>query len=168
MSRILEISSSQSRPIRLTLILHPMEEHPHLVSLKASTFKPKSITQDATMNEYDASNLNATLVNKCKSRNVPYISGCSVCSACSTMRPLPPREISSHMPKLSTEITYRLPCLIRSPGLCVLYLTSTHTLAPLPHLCCRRCLYSTPKLKLVPLTRTKVWRNELYTLLFYN
>ena len=133
MSKILEISNSQFRPIRSTLTLHPREEHPHLVSLKASTSKPKSITQDTTMNEYDASNLNATLVNKCKSGNVPYISGCSVCSACSTMRPLPPRAILSHMPKLSTEITYRLPFLTRSSGLCVLYLTSTNTLAPLAY-----------------------------------
>ena len=30
--------------------------------LKASTSKPHSITQDAIMNEFDASNLNATLV----------------------------------------------------------------------------------------------------------
>ena len=115
MSIILEISNSQSRPIRSTLTLHPRGEHPHLVSLKASTSKPKSITQDATMNEYDASNLNATLVNKCKSRNVPYISGCSVCSAYITMRPLPPKAISSHKPKLSTEITYHLPWLTKCP-----------------------------------------------------
>ena len=115
--RISEISNSQSRPIKSTLTLHPREEHSHLASLKASTSKPNSVTQEALMNEYDASNLNATLVNKCKSRNVPYISGCSVCSAFSTMRPMPPRTISSHMPKLSAKITYRLPCLTRSPGL---------------------------------------------------
>ena len=102
MSRILEMSNSQSRPIRSTLTLHPREEHLYLASLKTSTSKPKSITQDALMNEHDAPNLNATLVNKCKSRNVPYISDCSVCSTCSTMRPLPPRTISPHMPKLST------------------------------------------------------------------
>ena len=71
MSRISEISNSQSRPIISTLTLHPREEHPDLDSLKASTFKPKFITQDALMNEYDISNSNATLVNKCKSRNVP-------------------------------------------------------------------------------------------------
>ena len=117
MSRISEFSNSHSRPIMSILTPRPREEHPHLVSVKASTSKPKSITQDATMNEYDASNLNATLVNKCKSRNVPYIFGCSVCSASSAMRPLPPRAISSHMPKLSVEITYRLPCLTRSPDL---------------------------------------------------
>ena len=113
MSRILKISNSQSRPIRSTLTLYPREEHLHLASLKASTSKLKSITQDALMNEYDASNLNATLVNKCKSRNVPYISDCSVCSTCSTMRPLPPRAISSHMPQLSAEVTYPLPWLTR-------------------------------------------------------
>ena len=117
MSRISEISYSQSRPIQSTLTLHPREEHPHMTSLKASTSKSKSVTQDALMNEYDVSNLNATLVNKCKSRNVPYISDCSVCSACNTMRPLPPRAISSHMPKLTTLITYHLPCLTRSLGL---------------------------------------------------
>ena len=33
---------------------------------------PKLITQDALMNEHDASNSNATLVNNCKSRNVPF------------------------------------------------------------------------------------------------
>ena len=117
MSRISDISNSQSRPIRSTLTLHHREEHPHMASLKASTSKPKFVTQDALMNEYDASNSNATQVNKCKSRNVPCISVCSVCSAISTMRPLPPRTISSHMPKLLAEITYRLPCLTRSPGL---------------------------------------------------
>ena len=42
----------------------------------------------------------------------------------------------------------------RHPGLRALYLTSTHTLVPLAHLCWRRCLYSTPRLKLVPLTHT--------------
>ena len=66
-----EISNSQSRPIRSTLTLHPKEEHLRLSSLKASTSKPNSVTQDALMNEYDASNLNATLVNKCKSRMYP-------------------------------------------------------------------------------------------------
>ena len=71
MSRNLEIFNSQSRPIRSTLTLHPREEHPHLASLKVSTSKPKSITQDAIMNEHDASNLNAALVNKCEGRNVP-------------------------------------------------------------------------------------------------
>ena len=65
MSRISEICNSQSRPIKSTLTLHPREEHPHLASLKASTPKPNSVTQDALMNEYDASNSNATLVNKC-------------------------------------------------------------------------------------------------------
>ena len=48
-----------------------------------------------------------------------------------------------------------------------LSLTSTHTLDPLAYMCCWKCLYSTPKLKLVPLTLTRVWRNELYTLLSY-
>ena len=33
---------------------------------------PKPITQDALMNEHDASNSNATLVNNCKSKNVPF------------------------------------------------------------------------------------------------
>ena len=33
---------------------------------------------------------------------------------------------------------------------------------------CRRCLYSTLRLKPVSLTHTTVWRNELYPLLSYN
>ena len=57
MGKISEISNSQSRPIRSTLALPPREEHPYRDSLKALTSKPNSITQDATTNVYDASNL---------------------------------------------------------------------------------------------------------------
>ena len=60
---------------KLNLSLHPREDffffHHITAFLKASTSKPKPITQDALMNEHDASNLKATLVNNCKSRNVP-------------------------------------------------------------------------------------------------
>ena len=111
MSKIYEISDSQSRPIRSTLTLGHKEEHPYNGLSEVSTSKPILFTHDATINEYDASNLNATVVNKCDSRNVPYISGCFGCSTCSTMRPLPPKKNSSHMPKLMAMETQPLPCL---------------------------------------------------------
>ena len=123
MSRVSKISNLESQPIRSTLTLHPREEHLYLASLKTLTSKPKSITQDALMNEYNASNLNSTLVNKCKSRNVPYISGCFVCSTYSTTRPLPPRAISSHMPRLLAEITHHLPCLTKCSILTLVLMT---------------------------------------------
>ena len=162
-------NSTHTHLIRSTLTLPTREEHPHQVSLKASTSKPKSITQDATMNEYDASNLNATLFNKCKSRNVPYISGCSVCLAYSNMRPLPPRTISPHMPRLAAMVTRPLPSLTRTLGLQTLCLTPTYALALayVTRLRSTRCWCGTLELILVPVTHTRGCRNKLCHLLSY-
>ena len=130
---------------------------------------PKLITQDAFMNEHDASNSNATPINKCESRNVPYIFGCSVCSSCSTMRPLPPRTISPHMPRLAAMVTRHLPSLTRTLSLQILWSTSTYalTLAYVARLRSTRCWCGTlilscdtPRLILIPLTHTRVWRNQ--------
>ena len=80
------------------------------------------------------------------------------------------RWLSTHPCQVLTSTT-NMCTILRSATLLLrntnLSLTLTHTLAPLANLCCRECLYSTPKLKLVPLTLTRVWRNEPYTLLSY-
>ena len=81
------------------------------------------------------------------------------------MRPLPPRTISPHVPRLVTMVTCHLPYLTQNLGLQILWLTSTYALASLAYLCCRRCLYNTLRLKLVPLTHTRVWRNKPHLLL---
>ena len=131
---------------------------------------PKLITQDAFMNEQDASNSNATPINKCESRNVPYISGCSVCSAYSTMRSLPPRTISPHMPRLAAMVTRHLPSLTRTLSLQFLWSTLTYALilVYVARLRSTRCWCGTlipscdtPRLILIPLTHTRVWRNQL-------
>ena len=109
--------------------------------LAASTSKPKPITQDALMNMMHQKT-NAGIK---RTLHVQLI----------------------YMLSLWYNSIY-MPLGPRSPGLRALYLTSTHTLAPLAHLCCQKCLYSTLRLKLVPLTHTRVWRNELYLLLCYN
>ena len=69
------------------------------------------------------------------------------------------RWLSTHPCQACQSTTNRSTTLLLRNS--VLSLTSTHTLAPLAYLCCWKCLYSTPKLKLVPLTLTRVWRNEL-------
>ena len=142
MSRTSEISNSRSRHILPTLTLHPREEHPHMASLKASTSKPKSITQDVTMMNMMHQKTNAGI-----------------------RRTLHVRLI--YMLNLWHN-GIDMPLGPGSPGLRALYLTSTHTLAPLAHLCYRRCLYNTLQLEPVPLTHTRVWRNELYPLLSYS
>ena len=81
------------------------------------------------------------------------------------MRPLPPRTISPHVPRLAAMVTCYLPCLTRTLGLQILWSTPTYALAPLAHLCYRRCLYNTLRLKLVPLTHIRVWRNKMHLLL---
>ena len=122
------------------------------------------------MNEHDASNSNATPINKCESRNVPYISGYSVCSACSTMRSLPPRTISPHMPRLEAMVTRHLPSLTRTLSLQILRSTLTYALilAYVARPRSTRYWCNTLRLILVPLTHTRVWRNKLYLLLSLN
>ena len=87
-------------------------------------------------------NLNNTLVKKCKSRNIPCISGWSACLAYGTTHRHAPRSSKSRP-------VSPIPDLDPYP-------------APLASLCCRRCLCSTLRLKLVPLTYTGVKRNKLY------
>ena len=127
----------------------------------------KLITQDALMNEHDASNSSDTPINKCESRNVPYISDCSVCSACSTMGPLPPRTISPHMPRLAVMVTHHLPSLTRTLSLQILWSTSTQalTLVYVARLRSTKCWCCTLRLILITLTHTMVWRNQLSLLL---
>ena len=124
---------------RSTLTLYPREEHLYLASLKALTSKPKS-TVVSGMTARPRSQLPITRwlsPHPCQARQ-------STTNRSTTLR-------STTLPMRNSDLS----------------LTSTHTLAPLAYLCCWKCLYSTPKLKLVPLTRTRVWRNELYTPLSY-
>ena len=157
-----EISNSQSRPIRSTLTLHPREEHPHMDFLKASTSKPKPITQDALMNMMHQKT-NAGIKRTLHVRLICMLS-------LSIMRPLPPRTISSHMPRLEVMVTRHLPSMTRTLGLQILFSTSTCALALayVAHLRSTRCLCSTLGLILVPLTHTRVWRNKLYPFLSHS
>ena len=100
------------------------------------------------------------------------MSGCFVCSACSTMRPLPPRTISPHMPRLAIMVTRHLPSLTGILGLQVLSSTSTSTcalaLAYVARLQSTRCWCGTLGLILVPLTYTRVWKNKLHPLMSHS
>ena len=86
-----------------------------------------------------------------------------------TMRPLPPRKILPHMPKLAAMVTRHLPNLTRTLGLQTLCLTSTYTLslAYVTRLRSTKCWCDTLELILVPLTHTRGWRNKLCPLLSY-
>ena len=74
-----------------------------------------------------------------------------------TMRPLPPRTISPHMPKLAAMVTHHLPSLTRTLGLQILCLTLTYALALayVTRLRSTRCWCGTLELILVPLTHTR-------------
>ena len=123
---------------QVTLTLHPREEHLYLASLKALTSKP-----------------NSNVVSGMTTRPSSQL--------------LTTRWLSTYpvKPDINNQYAYPLRSTMLPLRNCDLSLTSTHSLAPLAYLCCWKCLYSTPKLKLVPLTRTRVWRNELYTIMFY-
>ena len=85
------------------------------------------------------------------------------------MRPLPPRTISPHMPRLAAMVTCHLPSLTRTPGMQILWSTSTYALALayVTRLRSTRCWCVTLELILVPLTHSRGWRNKLCPLMSY-
>ena len=87
-----------------------------------------------------------------------------------TMRSLPPRTISPHMPRLAAMVTCHLPNLTRTLSLQILWSTSTYalTLAYVASPRSTRCWCGTLRLILIPLTHTRVCRNKLYLLMSLN
>ena len=157
-SRIPEISSSLPQHIIPILALIPRGELTYKGSFEASTSKPNPITQDVTMMNMMHQTTNAGIKRTLHVRLI-----CTF--TLSTMRPLPSKTISSHMPRLMAMQTRHLPRLARIPGLQVLSLTPACTLVLVyvARLQSTRCLCDTLGLILVPLTHTM--RAKLYLLL---